>query len=64
MRLVSDLFIPGSTTWNEAFIDQHFYPWEATAIKSIPVSSFGAADVLIWPMSSDGAIQVTASRGS
>ena len=58
VRLVSDLFIPGSTTWNETLIDQHFYPWEAAAIKSIPVISFGAVDALIWPMSSDGAYTV------
>ena len=51
---MSDLFLPGSTTWNETLIDQHFYPWEAAAIKSIPISPFGAIDALIWPLASDG----------
>ena len=54
LQVVSDLFLPDSTNWNETLIDQHFYPWEASAIKSIPVSPFGAADALIWPMLSDG----------
>ena len=54
LQVVSDLFLPDSTNWNETLIDQHFYPWEASAIKSIPVSLFGAADALIWPMLSDG----------
>ena len=58
LQVVSDLFLPDSTNWNETLIDQHFYPWEASAIKSIPVSPFGAADALIWPMLSDGEYMV------
>lgn len=56
--VVSNLFLPGSTNWNENLIDQHFYPWEAEVIKSIPLNLFGAANALIWPVSSDGGYMV------
>lgn len=47
LQVVSDLFLPGSRSWNEKLIDLNFYHWEAEVIKAIPVSQFVDLDTLV-----------------
>ena len=47
LQMVSDLFLPGSRSWNEELIDLNFYHWEAEVIKGIPVSQIVDLDTLV-----------------
>lgn len=38
LHVVSDLFQLGFKRWNEELINLNLFPWEAEAIRSIPVS--------------------------
>ena len=51
---VSELIHPMTASWNAAFIDQLFLPYDAKAIKSISLSERGPHDKLFWPGSSNG----------
>ena len=58
LNVVHDLFLPGTTLWNEELLDVNFYPWEAEAIKNIYISQIETVDALIWPHTSDGEYSV------
>nr|POE71286.1 putative mitochondrial protein [Quercus suber] len=58
LKVVQDLFIPGTRHWNEELIDRNFIPSEAICIKSIPVSAQASKDLLIWPLTSGGSYTV------
>ena len=45
---VSDLIIPSTHRWNTDLIDRMFLPYDAKAIKSIPLSERRPNDELIW----------------
>uniref|UniRef100_A0A2N9IMR2 Reverse transcriptase domain-containing protein n=1 Tax=Fagus sylvatica TaxID=28930 RepID=A0A2N9IMR2_FAGSY len=51
---VSELILPTTTRWNTTLIDRLFVPYDAEAIKSIPLSERGPPDKLIWPGSTNG----------
>ena len=46
---VSDLILPLTHRWNTDLIDCLFLPYDAIAIKSIPLSDRHPSDKLIWP---------------
>jgi ribonuclease HI len=55
---VSELMIPNSQQWDFHLIDQIFLPYDASAIKNIPLSSPTHKDSLFWPGSKNGQYSV------
>jgi ribonuclease HI len=55
---VSQLFIPNVQRWDENLIDKLFQPYDAAAIKCIPLSNQVTKDVLIWRGTKSGVYSV------
>ena len=47
--------------WNTRIIDEHFFPFEAENIKSIPLCIFSQPDYLHWPLERNGSYFVKLS---
>ena len=45
-------------TWNTPLLEQLFFPYDAEAIQSIPLSHNPGPDVIIWPHTRDGVYSV------
>ncbi len=55
---ISELMIPNSQQWDFALIDHIFQPYDASAIKNIPLSSQASKDRLYWLGSNNGQYSV------
>ena len=55
---VNQLIIKPQMVWDHALIDQLFIPYDAKAIKHIPLSNQDHADKLIWPGNTNGDFSV------
>uniref|UniRef100_A0A2N9HGY6 RNase H type-1 domain-containing protein n=1 Tax=Fagus sylvatica TaxID=28930 RepID=A0A2N9HGY6_FAGSY len=51
---VSELISPQTQQWDATLIDSIFFPYDATAIKSIPLSEGSPEDKPFWPGTSTG----------
>ena len=55
---VSQLFIPNVQRWDDNLIDKLFHPYDAAAIKCIPLSNRVTKDDLIWKGTKSGLYSV------
>lgn len=58
LKLVKDLFIPGTTRWNEELIDKVIALEDRNLIKAIRPSLVGVSDSITWIYSKDGSYSV------
>lgn len=55
---VSELFYPNTIVWDPGKLEELFYPWEAELVSRIQVSEGCNEDLLVWPLTANGAYSV------